>query len=79
MTTKESSWAHLTLVHVFYMMPHSGLSVGGPCTIPYTTKRYGRVSFNSANDEATKFVRPHKSRMRQYIIELAHQGQTMSP
>jgi hypothetical protein len=53
--TKESSWAHLTLVHVFHAIPHSGLSVGGPCTIPYTPKRYGRVSSNSAINEATKY------------------------
>jgi hypothetical protein len=26
--------AHLTLLHVFHVIPHSGLFVGGPCTIP---------------------------------------------
>jgi hypothetical protein len=29
--------------------------------------------------EATKFVGPYKSRMHQYIIKLAHQGQTIGP
>jgi hypothetical protein len=53
---------------------HTGLSVDGPCTIPYTPKKYGRVSSNSATDDSTKFVELHKSRMRQYIIEFAHRG-----
>jgi hypothetical protein len=38
----------------------------------------GKVSSNSATHEATKFVEPHISRMRQYIIELAHEGQMIS-
>jgi hypothetical protein len=79
MMTKESSRAHLTLVHVFHMVLYSGPSVSGPCTIPYTPERYGRVSSSSATDEATKFAGPHKSRMHQYIIELAHWGQTIGP
>jgi hypothetical protein len=29
---KEMIWAHLTLVHVFHMIPQRA-SVGGPCTI----------------------------------------------
>jgi hypothetical protein len=33
-TIKESSWAHLTLVHVFQAIPHTRLSVGCPCTVP---------------------------------------------
>jgi hypothetical protein len=66
---KELSRAHLTLVHIFHTIPHSGLSVGGPCTIPYTPERYGRVLSNSVTDEATKFAWSHKSRMCQYIIK----------
>jgi hypothetical protein len=53
--------------------------VGGPDTIPYTSVKYGGVSSNSAIVEATKFAGPHKSRMHQYIIELAHRGQTIGP
>jgi hypothetical protein len=30
-------------------------------------------------DEATKFMGPHKSHMRQYIIELVHWGQMIGP
>jgi hypothetical protein len=78
-TTKESSWAHLTQVHVFHVIPHPGLSVGGPCTIPYTPERYGRVLSNSSTMEATKFAGSHKYHMRHYIIEHAHQGQTIDP
>jgi hypothetical protein len=37
------------------------------------------VSSNSATVEANKFVRPHKSCMHQYIIKLAHWGQTIGP
>jgi hypothetical protein len=43
--------------------------------LPRIPKRYGRVSSNSVTNEASKFAGPHKSRMHQYIIELAHQGQ----
>jgi hypothetical protein len=68
-TTKESSQAHLTLVHVFHTISCSGLSMGGTCTIPYTPKRYDRVSSNLATDEATKFAGLHKSYMRQYRIK----------
>jgi hypothetical protein len=39
----------------------------------------GKVSSNSAIVEATKFVGPHKSHMRQYIIKIVHQGQTIGP
>jgi hypothetical protein len=53
--------------------------VGGPCTILMYTWRYGRVLSDSMTNEATTFAGPHKSRMRQYIIELAHRSQTISP
>jgi hypothetical protein len=39
--------------------------------------RCGGVSSNLATVEATKFMRLHKSCMRQYIIEHAHQGQVI--
>jgi hypothetical protein len=35
----------------------------------YTSMRYGRISSVSATHDATKFARPHKSHMRQYIIK----------
>jgi hypothetical protein len=41
--------------------------------------RYGRVSSNSVTVEDTKFVEPHKSRICQYIIELAHRRQVIGP
>jgi hypothetical protein len=41
--------------------------------------RRGEGSSNSATIEATKFVGPHKSRMHQYIIKLAHRSQTIGP
>jgi hypothetical protein len=78
MTIKELSQAYLTLVHVFHVIPRR-TSVGSPCTIPYTPWWYGRVSSNSAADEATKFVGPHKSHMRQYIIKHSHRGQAIGP
>jgi hypothetical protein len=34
----------------------------------YTSMKQGKLSFNSVTVEATKFVGPHKSRMRQYVI-----------
>jgi hypothetical protein len=67
MTITELSHAHLTLVHVFHMIPHWA-SMGSPHTIPYTSVRYGKVSSNSATVEATKFAVPHKFLMHQYII-----------
>jgi hypothetical protein len=35
---------------------------------------YGGITSVSATYETTKFAGPHKSRMRRYIIKLAHQG-----
>jgi hypothetical protein len=59
-TIKESSRAHLTLVHVF----HAYASVDTPWTAHALSRvspvRYGRVSSNSATVKASKFVRPHK-------------------
>jgi hypothetical protein len=66
-TIRESSRAHLSLVHVLHVIPRRAF-VGGPHTIPYTPWRYGRVLSNSATVDANKFMGPHKSRMRQYII-----------
>jgi hypothetical protein len=73
MTIKELSQAHLTLVHVFHAILQRA-SIGGSCTIPYTPVKYGGVSSNSATVEATKFAGPHKSHMRQYIINAYSSG-----
>jgi hypothetical protein len=51
----------------------------GPNTIPMSSVKYSGVSSNSATVEATKFVGPHKSHTRQYIISLVHRGQTIDP
>jgi hypothetical protein len=71
-TIKESSQAHLTLMHVFHRYI-SRLSVGGPYTIPIASLGHhygcGGVSSNSVTVEAIKFTGPHKSRMHQYIID----------
>jgi hypothetical protein len=40
----------------------------------FTPVRYGRIASVSVTHDATKFAGPHKSRMRQYIIELSHRG-----
>jgi hypothetical protein len=44
-----------------------------------TSMKLGEVLSNSVTIEATKFVGPHKSRMCQYVINLVHRGQTISP
>jgi hypothetical protein len=67
MTIKESSRAHRALVQVFHVTPRWA-SVDGPHTVPMSSVKYSGVLSNTATVEATKFTRPHKSRMRQYII-----------
>jgi hypothetical protein len=78
MTIKELSWAHHTLVQVFHVIPRRA-SVGAPHTILMSPVKYGGLSSNLATVEAIKFVGSHKSHMRQYIINLAHRGQTIGP
>jgi hypothetical protein len=41
--------------------------------------RYGGIASVSVTHETTKFAGPHKSYKRQYIMEQAHQGQTIGP
>jgi hypothetical protein len=77
-TIKELSRAHLTLMHVFHVIPRWAF-VGSPRTIPYTSCGYGRVSSNLVSIDATKFAGPHKSHMHHYIIEYAHRGQAINP
>jgi hypothetical protein len=77
---RESTGSHLSLVHVFHVIPHARLSVGVPVHYPGIHHcRRGEGSSNSVTIEATKFVGPHKSRMCQYIIKLAHRGQMIDP
>jgi hypothetical protein len=72
-TIKETIRAHLTLMHVFHGIP-SWASVGGLYTIPLSSWRYGGIASVSVTNEATKFVGPHKSCMRQYIIHACSLG-----
>jgi hypothetical protein len=49
-------------------------------TLSYCTHvKRDKVSSNSATYETTKFVGLHISHMHQYIIKLAHRGQTICP
>jgi hypothetical protein len=71
--------SHLFLVHVFHVIPLWAIR-GWPVHYPGIHHcRKGEVSSNTVTVEATKLVGPHKSRMRQYIIEFAHRGQTIGP
>jgi hypothetical protein len=69
MTIKESSRTHLNLVHIF----HAYASVDTPWVAHalslILSMRYGRVSSNSATEEASKFAGPQKSRMQQYTTQ----------
>jgi hypothetical protein len=67
MTIKESSWAHHTLVQIFLVIPWWA-SVGGPTLSQCTSVKHSGLSSNSMTVEATKFVEPHKSCLREYII-----------
>jgi hypothetical protein len=51
-------------VHVFYAIPHIGLSVGGPCTIPVNTSKE-MVGYHSTTTsfELHQFTRSHKASM----------------
>jgi hypothetical protein len=68
-TIKESSWDHLTLVHVFHAIYTLDYPWVSHALSLLSSKRYGRVSSNSATEEATQFGDPKKSHMRQSIIK----------
>jgi hypothetical protein len=53
--------------------------VSGLNTISISSVKYSVVSSNSVTVEAIEFAGPHESRMRQYIINLVHQGQAIGP
>jgi hypothetical protein len=69
MTIKESSQAHLTLVHVFHVYALADTPWAAHALSLVTPMRYGRVSSNSVTDEASKFAGPKKSCMRQYTTQ----------
>jgi hypothetical protein len=60
-------------VHVFHVIPYTGLFVGGPYTIPVASTGHhcknGKLSSNSATISVTRFTGPHKSSMRQYTTQ----------
>jgi hypothetical protein len=60
MTIKESSQAHLTLVHVFHVYASADTPWTAHALSRVSPVRYGRVSSNLATVEASKFVGPHK-------------------
>jgi hypothetical protein len=66
---KETIRPHLTLVRVF----HAYASVDTPWVAHALSRctpvRYGRIDSISVPHAATQFVRPHKSRMRQYTTQ----------
>jgi hypothetical protein len=69
MTIKESVQAHLTLVHVFHMMPQRAIH---GCPVHYLGLHhcmYGGIASDSATIGITKFTGSHKFHIRQYILE----------
>jgi hypothetical protein len=69
MTIKESSRTHLNLVHVFHAYASADTPWVAHALSLILSMRYGRVSSNSATDEANKFAGPQKSHMRQYTTQ----------
>jgi hypothetical protein len=59
-TIKESSRDHLTLVHVFHAYASTDTPWVAHALSHASPVRYGRVSFNSATIEASKFAGPKK-------------------
>jgi hypothetical protein len=57
---KESSWAHLTLVHIFHAYALADTPWMAHALSRVAPIRYGRVSSNSVTIKASKFVGPHK-------------------
>jgi hypothetical protein len=77
----SKSWvgSQLSLVHVFHVIPFRAICGWHVHYHGIHHCRRGEVSSNSVMVEATKLAGPHKSRMRLYIIKLAHWGQMMDP
>jgi hypothetical protein len=69
--------SHLSLVHVFYAIPHTRLSMGGLYTIPMNISR-GMVEYRQTTTiiELRQFTGPHKSSMRSVHNQMFLQGST---
>jgi hypothetical protein len=65
---------HLSLVHVFHALPLQAIH-GWPIHHPgIHYYRNGEVSSDSVTINATRFTGLHKSRMRQYLINVCSSG-----
>jgi hypothetical protein len=74
-----SHGSHLSLVHVFHMIPYARLFVGGTYTIPMLISR-GMMGYRPTTIiiELHQFTRPHKSSMRSVHNQMLVQGSTMN-
>jgi hypothetical protein len=70
---------HLSLVHVFHAILHTGLSVGDTYTIPLNISR-GMVGYRPTTTiiELRQFTGPHKSSMRSVQNQVLDQGSSMN-
>jgi hypothetical protein len=77
--TTSYGWfeSHLSLVHVFHTIPHTGLSEGGPYTILMLISR-GMVGHHPTTTiiELCRFTRAHKSGMQSVHNQMLIQGST---
>jgi hypothetical protein len=71
--------SHLYLVHVFHVIPHYRLSVGGSYTIPLNISR-GMVEYRLTVIiiELRQFTGPHKSSMWSVHNQMLAQGSSMN-
>jgi hypothetical protein len=71
------SGSHLSLVHIFHAIPHAGLSMGGPYTIPMLISR-GMVGYHPITTiiELHRFTRPYKSGMQSIHNQMLIQALT---
>jgi hypothetical protein len=69
--------SHLSLVHIFHVIPYARLSVGGPYTIPMLISR-GMVGYCPTTTiiELRWFTGPHKSIMRSVHNQMLIQEST---
>jgi hypothetical protein len=71
--------SHFSLVHIFHVIPHAGLFVGGPYTIPMLISR-GMVAYHLTTIiiEQRQFTGPHKCSMRLVHNKMLVQESTMN-
>jgi hypothetical protein len=64
-------------VHIFHVIPHAGLSVGGPYTIPMLISK-GMVGYRPTTTiiDLCRFTGPHKSGMQSVHNQMLIQGST---